>query len=134
MREKINEPTPLRPEGGRLLDAQMVPIDLPAFRTQIRQEQSWKTGDRNAITVFKTDGMRIVLVALHNGATMAEHSADGILSIQVLEGQIDFQVNGKHCTLAEGQMICLHPEIPHAVIAHEESIFLLTLASPPEGN
>jgi quercetin dioxygenase-like cupin family protein len=50
---------------------------------------------RNAITVFKTNGLRIVLMALHKDAEMTEHSADGPISIQMLEGRIIFKQKNK---------------------------------------
>ena len=72
------------------MDASLVTIDLNYFTKQIRDEKAWKDSDRNAITVFKTNGMRIVLIALHKDAEMAKHTADGMISVQVLEGQILF--------------------------------------------
>src|SRR5690606_4157723 len=80
---KYNEATPLRPEGDRLLDAQMVLMDLAEFQKQIKDEKAWKEGDRNAITLFKSDGMRVVLIALHAGSEMKTHTAPGIISVQV---------------------------------------------------
>jgi hypothetical protein len=59
MEKKSNKETPQRPEGDRLLDASIVTIDLLLFMEQIKHEPSWKDSDRNSITVFKTEGMRI---------------------------------------------------------------------------
>ncbi len=81
MEIKYNEATPQRPDGDRSLDAALVSIDLPAFVKQIKEESTWKESDRNAITVFKTNGLRIVLIALHKGAEMATHTAEGIISV-----------------------------------------------------
>ncbi len=127
MDEKYNESTPQRPEGDRSIDAALVNIDLPLFIEQIKQESSWKDSDRNAITVFKTNGLRIVLIALHEGAEMARHTANGIISVQVLEGQLQFNTDGQSVELNKGQMLALHERIPHSVQAIKETIFLLTL-------
>lgn len=132
MKRKFNEATPQRPEGDRLLDASMVSIDLPSFIEQIRQEPTWKDSDRNAITVFKTNGMRIVLIALHAGAEMIKHTAGGIISIQVLEGQIKITTDLQSVELGQGQMLALHKRIPHCVLAINETIFLLTLTTTLE--
>jgi quercetin dioxygenase-like cupin family protein len=129
MDEKYNESTPQRPEGDRSIDAALVTIDLPLFIEQIKQESSWKDGDRNAITVFKTNGLRIVLIALHEGAEMARHTANGIISVQVLEGQLQFNTDGQSVELNKGQMLALHERIPHSVQAIKEKIFLLTLTT-----
>ena len=72
MDEKFNKATTQRPQGNRVMDAPLVTIDLRSFTKQIRDEKAWKESDRNAITVFKTDGMRIVLIALHKDAEMVK--------------------------------------------------------------
>lgn len=128
--EKSNQATDLRPEGDRLLDAPLVEINLNSFKKQIKQEQAWKEGDRNAITIFKSDGMRLVLIALHTGAELKTHTAPGIISVQVLEGEIIFGTEQKTAKLTEGQMITLHKGVPHSVFANKESTFLLTLSIP----
>lgn len=128
MENKFNEATPQRPEGDRTLDAPMVVMDLSSFMEQIKQEPSWKDSDRNSITIFKTDGLRIVMIALHEGAEMKTHTADGIISIQVLEGRISFATGEQTAELSKGQMLALHEGIAHSVIANRETIFLLTLA------
>ena len=129
MEEKTIEATDQRPEGDRQIDAALVTIDLPLYMEQIRREPPWKEGKRNAITVFKTSGLRIVLVALHEGAEMARHTADGIISVQVLEGQLQFNTDEQSVELNKGQMLALHELIPHSVKAIKETIFLLTLTT-----
>ncbi|MBL0309672.1 MAG: hypothetical protein IPP77_08350 [Bacteroidetes bacterium] len=68
MEIKKNAATELRPEGARIIDAPLVSICIPEFIKQLKAEVTWRTGDRNAITVFKTNGLRIVLIALHEEA------------------------------------------------------------------
>lgn len=128
MQEKSNDATKKRPEGERPIDAPIVDIDLNKFIGQIKSEESWMDNTRNAITLFKTDDMRIVLVGLHMGADMQEHTADGIISVHVLEGHIVFSANGQHTKAVSGNIIALHENIPHNVTAVEDSIFLLTMA------
>ena len=126
---KFNEATTQRPHGDRIMDAPLVTIDLRSFTKQIKDEKAWKDTDRNAITVFKTDGMRIVLIALHKDAEMSTHTADGMISVQVLEGQILFTTEEQSVELGQGEMLALHENVPHSVLAKEETIFLLTLTT-----
>jgi quercetin dioxygenase-like cupin family protein len=132
MEEKFNEATPQRPDGNRLMDAEMVTIDLPSFVKQIKEEAPWKNTDRNAITVFKTNGMRLVLIALHDGAEMKTHTADGIISIQILDGRMKFSAVNESVELNKGQMLALHKGFPHSVLAIGETTFLLTLTTTLE--
>ena len=134
MEQKFNEATPQRPMGDRTINAPLVTIDLPLFIEQIRNEEPWIDSDRNAITVFKTNGLRIVLIALHKGAEMIKHTADGLISLQVLEGQISFNTDERTVELSKGQMLALHAGIPHSVQAIEETIFLLTLTTTKTGD
>lgn len=129
MNDKFNEATSQRPDGDRVIDAALVNIDLPEFMKQIKSEPPWRDSDRNAITVFKTSGMRIVLIALHQGAEIATHTANGIISVQVVEGKIQFDANGQSIELNSGQMLALHERIPHRVMALKETVFLLTLTT-----
>lgn len=130
MPEKYNESTPQRPKGARPLDGPLITFDLETFMVQIKQEKAWLETDRNAITVYKTAGMTIVLVALHKGAEMKKHIAGGIISVQVLEGRIRFETEQESVGMPKGQMLTLHERIPHSVWAMEESVFLLTHAKP----
>lgn len=134
MDEKFNDATNQRPKGDRTIDAELVKIDLFSFSKQIKEEQAWKDNDRNAITVFKTDGLRLVLIALHKDAEMKKHTADGIISVQVLEGQIQFTTSEQTVEISKGQMLTLHKGIPHSVLAMEETIFLLTLTTTMDEN
>lgn len=129
MEAKHNESTELRPEGGRIMDAPLVSMNIPDFVRQIKTEAAWRKNDRNAITIYKTEGMRIVLIALHEDAEIATHTANGVISVQVLDGEIVFNTDHQSVVLKKGEMIALHKGEPHSVAAAKESVFLLTLAS-----
>ena len=73
--------------------------------------------------------MRIVLIGLHKGAEMIKHKAEGIISVQVLEGHVKFNTDTQSVELGKGQMLTLHQRIPHSIIALKETVFLLTLAT-----
>ncbi len=128
--EKFTEATPQRPVGDRPLNAALVEMDLHLFKKQIKEEEAWQKSDRNAITIFKTNSLRLVLVGMHQGAEMKTHTAPGIITLQVLEGKILFTTEEQTVEMGERQMLALHTGIPHSVAAIEESVFLLTLAIP----
>jgi hypothetical protein len=81
MNQKSNEATLLRPQGNRLIDTTLLTSNPFSFIKQIRKEKPGKESDSNAIIVFKTNGMSIVLIALHKGAEMIKHTAEGTISI-----------------------------------------------------
>lgn len=132
MENKSNDATPLRPEGDRILNAPMVEMDLEKFIEQLKSEITWKENDRNTITIFKSDKLRIVLVGLKENAELKKHIAPGFISVQVIKGQMEFTANPEgiqqKAELSVGQMIALQPQIPHKIVAKQETFFLLTLA------
>ena len=129
MDEKFTEATTNRPQGNRTLDTPLVSIDLSLFIAQIKEEEQWKKTDRNAITIFKSLVMRIVLIALHKGAEMKPHTTKGVISVQVIEGEMQFVTDNQTVILSAGQMLVLEEGILHSVLARTETVFLLTLTN-----
>lgn len=127
--EKSNEATPLRPEGDRLLNAPLVEMDLNKFMQQIKDESTWKESDHNSITIFKSEYMTMVLIGMHEKAELKKHSAAGNMTLQVIEGAIDFMVEEAPVRLQKGQMLALKADISHSVTATEETFILLTVLS-----
>jgi quercetin dioxygenase-like cupin family protein len=124
---KSTEATPQRPDGARLLEAPLLTLDLPRSLAQIKAEKAWLTSDRNALTLYKSEEVRVVLVGLHAGAQMKTHTAPGPISVQVLEGHLTFEALPHSADLTTGQMLVLPAGVPHRVEALSESVFLLTL-------
>ena len=127
MENKYNEATPLRPDGDRVLNADVVQLNLNQSIAQIRNETSWKDSDRNSITLFKSDSLRIVLMGLHKNAELTTHTAKGMISVQILEGRINFTAQNRQMILEQTQMIALHENIEHSILALKETFFLLTM-------
>ena len=129
MEYKSNEATALRPQGERILNAPLVEMDLNKFIQQIKNETTWKSSSHNSITIFKSEELRIVLIGLHENATLKPHSSHANISVQVLEGDIRFITDSEAVLLSKGQMIALQSSITHSVEAQAESFILLTVAS-----
>jgi quercetin dioxygenase-like cupin family protein len=127
MKNKSNEATPLRPEGDRMLNAPLVEMDLNNFIVQIKHEITWATTDHNSITIFKSDNTTVVLIGMHQNAELKRHNVYGNIHVQVLEGKINFCTEQQTVSLKKGQMIALKADLPHSVLALEDSFFLLTV-------
>ena len=116
-----------RPEGERQINSPVLLIDIPSYIEQIKNEHAWQAGDRNAITVFKSDKMRIILVALHRKAEMQTEHPENILSIQVIKGKISLIANVEETHADKEQIIALHEKIPYKIKAVKKSLILLTV-------
>jgi hypothetical protein len=137
MEPKFNAATPQRPTGDRLLDAPCLVADIPCLTEQLYHESTWAEGDRNAITVFKTAGLTIVLVILRTGAALNLHVWEGVLSLQLLKGQLHLVAEpaAPLPVLHPGQLLTLHAGVPYRALVRAEAALLLTLIGqtrPPE--
>lgn len=126
---KYNEPTRNRPWGERPIDAPVVPVDLTAYAQQLMEEEAWQKNDRNAITLFKTDKITIVLVALHKDTEMKPGTVEGtgVMNLHILDGSVKFVTENEKIELNRGQMVVVHEHIPYSATALQESICLLTM-------
>jgi quercetin dioxygenase-like cupin family protein len=106
-------------------------LDLPAELRRLQEETTWSTG-QNAKTLVKYDTLRVVLVALKAGKTLAEHRTEGRISIQVMSGHIEVKAAGRTFNLHAGGLLALDRNVAHDVRALQESAVLLTVAWPGE--
>lgn len=127
MEEKYNESTINRPEGERLVDAPVVEIDIPRFIKRIKREKAWDKNDRNAITVFKSDKLRVVIVGMRKKAEMTTERPENTFSVQVLDGRIKLHTAEKTIEVKNNEMFVLHANIPYKIVAVKKSLFLLSV-------
>ena len=123
---KYNEATNNRPEGNRIIDAPFVFIDTAEYYRQLTQEDAWHKNDRNGITLFKGEGQTIVLTAFHAGAELHANEVKGIITIQVMEGLLTFLLGGEEFTLKPGNVVALHPNLKHSLLAKDDSLVMIT--------
>ncbi len=126
MEIKINDATINRPEGHRLIDAPAVQINYADFISRLQQEKAWISGDRNAITVFKTHGITVVICGLHKGAAMNHVQTEGLLMLQVLEGSVTIVNDGVTVQLNAQQTLVLHEGTNSSITADATSFLQLS--------
>lgn len=116
----------MSPVDRPLSDDVMV-FDLEHERDRIASPAAGEPGGRGARTLLKSGPLRVTMVVLAPGATIAEHRAEGPITIQPLQGRIRFTAEAVVREVGPGQMLCAGPGIPHAVASAEGAVFLLTI-------
>ena len=127
MDTKYNEATRNRPKGDRLIDAPIMITDIPTYIKKLKDEKAWDKNDKNAITLFKNEKMRVVLVAMHKKAIMHTEKPEHVFSLQVIKGRIRLSANGNLFEAEDDQIIALHDKMPYEIKALSKCIFLLTM-------
>lgn len=123
---KINRATRQR-HMDRVIDGPAVAVDLEFYIKELRKEEAWEKGDRNGITIYKSNHVAMVLSVLKKGVDFVDNTVDGYLTIQVLEGKARIYTLSKETVeLKEGQIACFHPGVYSSIEAISDATILLT--------
>jgi quercetin dioxygenase-like cupin family protein len=117
---------------ARPLDAALSVVMIEEAAVRLRNEQPYRDGDRNTVTLAKNGPLRVQLVALKRGARLHENDPEGALSVHVLEGSARVTVAGSTEEVTKGSLAILAAGQAWEVTADEESLLLVQLSWPPE--
>lgn len=97
-------------------------------KASLYQELSYSK-ERPLISVLlETDFTKEIRIAMGEGTSMKEHQAPYPIVVEVVEGDIDFGVEGRIEHLSKGSLIALEGSTPHDLKANVDSVIRLTLA------
>jgi quercetin dioxygenase-like cupin family protein len=116
-----------RPDARRMLNAALHQVDIPDEIARIKLESNWVSGKQSGKTLLKSDCVCLVLIAMHQGNEIKKHQSAGPVCIQVIQGSIKVTTEAECIVMKENQLLTLHAKLPHALLASEQSILLLTM-------
>ncbi|MFI5287760.1 MAG: hypothetical protein ACHQ4F_15800 [Candidatus Dormibacteria bacterium] len=105
----------------------LVEVDLATELEALRASDSYQATDHAAKTIAKQPGVRVVLIALKPGGHMHEHHADWAITVQGVDGHVEFEVADRAIVLTPGRLLTVSAGIPHHVTGIDESAVLLTI-------
>lgn len=114
-------------------------ISAPALSFSLEQEmeiiraQLGSASARVGRTLVKDGPLRVTLVGLNADGTLKPHKADGPITVQVIDGEIEFEAEGKTWALPKGALLALDGGITHSVSTKLGGIFLLTVVAVMPG-
>lgn len=89
-----------------------------------------RTG-RSARTLVKQGPLRVTLIAIAPAGSIAEHHAEGPITVQPLSGEILFRIDGGAVhTLRPGDLLSVGAGVRHSVESRTGGTFLLTAVLP----
>jgi len=91
--------------------------------------------DKPAINVLmETDFSKEIRIAFKAGQEMKEHKTAFPITVEMVEGDLNFGVNGEVLALSRGDLIALEGNVPHNLHAKSDCIVRLTLTKSDDVN
>lgn len=113
----------MEPQGNRIYGIFHLPTEMDRFPPDPDTEARHR-----AVTLVKTDTIRVVLVTMVSGGYMHEHDAPGPVTLQVLSGTMSLSVDGGEKRLSGGDLLSVEPGVRLEVTCEDDGAFLLTIA------
>ncbi len=114
---------------SRSLTGPLLTFDIARIASELRIEEAYDRSGRAGRTLAKSGRFRVVLVAMAEGNVISTHQAESPITIQVLQGDIQFRADGGEHRLREGELLFFGPGDAHDIRATRPSLLLLTLSA-----
>ena len=101
-------------------------LDLGGIVTELHGASA-RGQARRGVTLLKQGGLSLVLTHLHAWATLQEHAAPGVATVQVLDGHVRLGVGDESLDVPAGRLVAFNAGVRHSVEALEDSTLLVTL-------
>ena len=82
---------------------------------------------RQTRSLARESGVSTILMAMEGGDALEEHSAAGVVTVQLMSGLINLSAGGTSFELRPGQMVMIQAGVRHDVEAVAQSVILLTV-------
>ena len=77
--------------------------------------------------LIKSSTLEVLRLIVPAGKTVPEHKAPGDITVQCLEGEVNFTAEGKTQRLVPGQLLYLAAGSPHSLHGVQDSSVLVTI-------
>ncbi len=98
------------------------PINLQAYGAAL--------GMQRTHALFKSEQLEVIRIVLMAGKQFSGHRPVGDITIQCLEGRVEYRTAQQACILAAGAMLYVAAGTPHILSALEDASLLMTMRLP----
>ena len=102
-------------------------VDLGAVVSGLLASPEWQTEERSSCAIVHTPSLRVLVTALHQGASLHNDDPDESVTIQGVRGEALISINGDGAVLDEGALLGVPSGAPWRLVATTDSVVLLTV-------
>jgi hypothetical protein len=127
MEDAILKTRSLLVKDNRFLNAKLLNFDLPVLIRKMKKSNSWATGDLNTMILLKSPKKQIILTALHDDTQIESFQSNDSITLQIIEGSLNFYTIKQSVTLGKGQLLTLSEKLNYQLTSMEDTVFLMTI-------
>ena len=118
----------LREPPASRFDAPALAFNIEREIKALRAEDGAEYKGHRQKTLYKHAGRTIALFLMAPGGKLDEHTAGGAVTIEPVTGRLTVSAEGETHALAPGDLLVLALNVPHEVVAEEETAFILQIS------
>ena len=118
---------------SRALTGKHLTFDLAQQIAELRRDEKYVRTGRLGRTLVKEGELRLTMTVLAEGAEVGTHQAAAPMTLQVLEGRLQYRVGDEQHELGEGEFLFFGPGHAQDIHALEDTALLLTITGSVEG-
>lgn len=104
-----------------------IAIDLEESVGKLQREAVSENRNHRQETLYRRGPLTVALFLFAAGASLPQHVAEGVVTVQVLRGRLKISAEGQVHDMPAGALLILSPGVRHGVEALEASRMLLTV-------
>ncbi len=78
-------------------------------------------------SLYNEANSRAMLFGFAPGQELSEHTSSMAANIHILEGRATLTLGSESMEAGPGTLVCMSPNLPHSVLAHDQVVMLLTM-------
>jgi quercetin dioxygenase-like cupin family protein len=102
-------------------------FDLEELVSQLQREPLAPNRRHRQETLYRHGPLTIALFLFEQGASLPQHAAEGVVTVQVIQGRLKVIAQEEEHDLPAGSLLVLAPGVRHDVQAIEPTRMLLTV-------
>lgn len=87
--------------------------------------------EATTFAIIKAQQLEVIRVVLPAGKALRQHDTPGEITVQCIEGEVEFSVGPTAHMLSAGDFLHLAPRAPHALRAIRDASLLVTICLAP---
>lgn len=112
---------------SRALGGEHLTFDLSDQVEALREDEKYVRTGRLGRTLVKEGDLRLTMTVLAEGAEVDTHHAAAPMTLQVLEGRLQYRVGDEDLELSAGQFLFFGPGHARDIRALQDTALLLTI-------